>query len=206
MVLEYAWYPLLIFISTPYLLHSLGPEKYGHWMLMNATVGFGGTLNTGTSIATIKLISAGYGRLDRGEAEHVLRSSLTIGLIGGGLLSALIFLVFWYGGDILFAKMGSKSLVRLTGGIAALLAWIEQIDNVFASVFKGAEQFGRAARIEMASKTFQIIVAVLAVMTWGSLVALYAGLVLVALIRLVAKSWMAVQFLGVSRYVRPSKG
>jgi hypothetical protein len=39
MVLEYGWYPLLAFVATPYLLHSLGPEKYGHWMLLTAIVG-----------------------------------------------------------------------------------------------------------------------------------------------------------------------
>lgn len=68
-----------------------------------------------------------------------------------------------------------------------LLAWIEQLDNVFASALKGAEQFGRAARIEMASKTVQVVATLLAVAIWGSMAALYTALLLVAAARLVAK-------------------
>jgi O-antigen/teichoic acid export membrane protein len=202
-MLEYGWYPLLVFLSTPYLLRTLGAEKFGLWMLLNATVGFGAFLNVGTGAATIKQVSAGRGRAGGGDIERVVRSSLAISLIGGGLLAALIFVVFWFAGDTFFEKMGDRSLVRLTGAVAALLAWIEQIDNVFASALKGAEQFGRAARIEMGSKTAQIFSTVLAVAVWESMTALYAALVLVAIARLIAKSWMVRRFLTLSS-MRPS--
>ena len=202
-VLEYGWYPLLVFLSTPYLLRTLGAEKFGLWMLLTATVSFGAVLNVGTGAATIKQVSAGLGRADGGAIERVVRSSLAIALIGGGLLAALIFVVFWFAGDTFFEKMGDRSLVRLTGAVAALLAWIEQIDNVFASALKGAEQFGRAARIEMISKTAQIFAAVLAVAMWGSMTALYAALVLVAIARLIVKSWISWRALPLSS-LRPS--
>ncbi len=172
-------------------------------MLLIATVGFGAVLNVGTGAATIKQVSAGRGRADGGDIECVVRSSLAISLVGGGLLAALIFVVFWFAGDTFFEKMGDRSLVRLTGAVAALLAWIEQIDNVFASALKGAEQFGRAARIEMVSKTAQILAAVLAVAMWGSMTALYAALVLVAIARLIAKSWIAWRALPLSS-LRPN--
>ena len=197
-MLEYAWYPLLVFMVTPYFLNTLGPQKYGHWMLLTATVGFGTILNGGTGAATIKRVSAGQGRADGGDVERVIRSSLAIALVGGGLLAALIFVVFWLAGDTFFQKMGDQSIVRLTGGAAALLAWIEQTDNVFASALKGAEQFGRAARIEMTSNTVQIVAAVLTVSAWGSVAALYAALVLVAVTRLIAKAWMARRLLDLS--------
>ena len=202
-VLEYGWYPLLVFLSTPYLLRTLGAEKFGLWMLLTATIGFGAVLNVGTGAATIKQVSAGLGRADGGAIERVVRSSLAISLVGGGLLAALIFVVFWFAGDTFFEKMGDRSLVRLTGAVAALLAWIEQIDNVFASALKGAEQFGRAARVEMASKTVQVFAAVLAVAMWGSMTALYAALVLVAIARLLAKSWVARRSLHLSS-LRPT--
>jgi len=189
-MLEYGWYPLLFFIATPYLLHTLGPENYGHWMLLTATVSFGAVLNVGTGAATIKKISSDRGQASGGDVERVVRASLAIALVGGGLMAVLIFGVFWFAGDALFEKMGDRSLVRLTGTVAALLAWIEQIDNVFASALKGAERFGRAARVEMASKTVQILAAVLTVATWGSVVALYVALALVAVARLIAKAWM----------------
>jgi O-antigen/teichoic acid export membrane protein len=55
----------------------------------------------------------------------------------------------------------------------------------------------------MASKTLQIFAAVLAVTIWGSVAALYVVLVLVAVARLIAKSWAARRFLALSS-LRPT--
>lgn len=202
-ILEYGWYPLMVFITTPYFLHTLGAEGFGFWMLLTATAGFGAFLNAGTGAATIKQVSASYGRADRKNVGKVVRASLAISLTGGAILAAIIVLVFAAAGNLLFSKMGDQSLVLLTGSVAALLAVTEQIDNVFASALKGAEHFGHAARIEMLSKTAQTLAAVFAVSMWGGLASLYASLVLVALLRLVAKSWLVVHLLDVSS-LRPS--
>jgi O-antigen/teichoic acid export membrane protein len=193
-VMEYGWYPLLAFIATPYLLHTLGTENYGLWMLLGSIMGVGGILSVGTGTATIKNISAGLGQADMRDVEITIRSSLAIALIGGGALAALMFGVFWFAGHTFFEKMGDQSVIGETAGVGVLLAWIEQIDNVFASALKGAEQFGRAARIEMASKTAQIITSVLAVWAWGSLTALYIALTLVAVARLITKLFMVKRY------------
>lgn len=202
-MLEYGWYPLMIFITTPYFLHTLGAEGFGYWMLLTATAGFGSFLNAGTGAATIKQVSASYGRADGKSVGKVVRASLAIALMGGTILAAIIVLVFGAAGNLLFSKMGDPSLVLLTGIVAGLLAVIEQIDNVFASALKGAEHFGHAARIEMVSKTAQILAAVLAVFMWGGVAELYAALVLVAVVRLIAKSWLVSRLLGVTS-LRPS--
>lgn len=197
-ILEYGWYPLLVFATTPYFLHALGADGFGFWMLLTATVGFGSFLNIGTGAATIKHISAGYGRSDLQNVEKVVRTSLGIALLGGSALAVVIFTAYTFGGSFLFMKMGDPSLILLTGGVAALLSLIEQLDNVFASALKGAEQFGRAARIEISMKTSQLFAGVLAVFVWGHLVSLYAALVLFAFVRLAAKSWITLHALKIS--------
>jgi O-antigen/teichoic acid export membrane protein len=190
-MLEYGSYPLLLFIATPWFLHQLGTGGYGHWMLLTATVGFGGVLNAGTGAATIKAISAGIGRNDRADIEHAVRVSLAIALLGGAALALLVFSVFWFAGPTLLSRMGDPALIRLTGAAAAALIWLEQVDNVFSSSIKGAEHFGQAARIEIASKSVQIVVAALALWAWPALWALYLALLLVAGLRLIAKSAIA---------------
>lgn len=202
-VLEYGWYPLLLFIATPYFLHMLGTEKYGHWMMLTATVGFGGVLFAGTGAATVKEVSAGLGRGDDGHAERTVRSSLALAMLGGSALAAIVLAVFWFAGGTLFDRMGDRDLVRLTGVAAAVLIWLEQIDNVFASALKGAEQFGRAARIEIASKTAQILIAAAAVTVRPELRVLYSALVFVACVRLFAKAGVARSFLRLGS-LRPS--
>jgi len=187
-MLEYSWYPMLLFISTPWFLHQLGTQQYGHWMLLSATVNVGGILNSGTGAATIKTVSANIGRLADSLVEKTVKRSLAIAILGGGTLSLLVFLIFWFAGSLFLDRMGSLSLVRTTGVAAALLLWIEQLDNVFASSLKGAEHFGLAARIEIASKTAQILVAAIALISYPNLDGLYSALFLVALLRLTTKA------------------
>lgn len=197
-MLEYGWYPLLLFMATPWFLHRLGTEQYGNWMLLTATVGFGGVLNAGTGAATIKAVSAGVGRAASHDAERAVRTALGIALLGGGGLALLVFCVFWLAGGELLGRMGSPILIKLTGVAAALLIWVEQLDNVFSSAMKGAEQFGQAARVEIASKTLQILAAAAVLLPWPNLWALYVALLLVSILRLLAKTIIAKRVLGLS--------
>ncbi|OIQ97570.1 polysaccharide biosynthesis protein [mine drainage metagenome] len=199
-LLEYLCYPLIIFVATPYLLHTLGAENYGYWMLLNAIVSLGVVLNVGTSAATIKLISAGIGKQNNGDITHIVNSSLTIAIFGGGLLALIISIVFSLMGTGLFEKMSNHSLLLLTGLTAALLAWIEQIDNVFTSTIKGSEKFGLAAKIEIISKTLQILVAVLVVGFSGSMAAFYFSFVIVAVCRLFIKYLVVKKYLNISNF------
>lgn len=196
MTLEYAWYPVLAFIATPYFFHVLGAQKYGHWMLLTAIVNFGAFLSVGTGAATIKYVSSYRGRASANDVGSVVRASLALALLAGALFAAGILSAFYLGGDALFAKMGDQSLVRLTGAVAAVLFLVEQIDNIFSSALKGAEKFGRAAQIEMTSKGVQILCAVLSVKLWGTITALYFTLIVVAVLRLLAKARIAKRSLG----------
>lgn len=201
-VLEYGWYPLLLFATTPWFLHRLGAEGYGYWMLLTATVGFGGALNAGTGAATIKTISSRLGRNQ--DTQGQIRASIGIALIGGGALALLVLLAYWLGGGLLLGRMGTDAaLVRLTGIVAALLIWLEQLDNVASSTLKGAEQFGYAARLEILGKSVQTIIAGIAIWRWPSLGALYLALLAGALVRLSAKAAVVRRLFTISSF-RPS--
>jgi O-antigen/teichoic acid export membrane protein len=185
---EYGWYPLLLLVSTPWFLHQLGTDQYGYWMLLTATIGFGGVLNTGTGAATIKAVSAAVGRNgDLVGTQRIVRASLAIAILGGGALGVLVFVIFTLFGTSLLGQMNAPELVRQTGVAAALLIWLEQLDNVFSSTLKGAEHFGIAARIEIISKTAQVACSAAALWVWPNLPALYLSLIVVAVLRLSAK-------------------
>jgi O-antigen/teichoic acid export membrane protein len=194
-MMEYGAYPLLLFTATPWFLHRLGAERYGHWMLLNAAVGFGGALNTGTGAATIKSVSAAIGRAADKHAERTVRSALAIALLGGCALALAVVIVFWFADTTWLRKMGDPALVRLTGAAAALLIGIEQIDSVFSSAMKGAEHFGSAAKVEIGSKAFQIASASLVLFVSPTLSSLYITLAVVALLRLAAKQALATRLL-----------
>src|SRR3546814_13337450 len=68
---------------------------------------------------------------------------------------------------------------------------------------KGAEQFGQAARVEIVSKTTQVLAAALVMIPWPGLGTLYAALLVVAVLRLLAKVTIARRLLGLTD-LRPS--
>jgi O-antigen/teichoic acid export membrane protein len=171
-------------------------------MLLTATVGFGGALNAGTGAATIKSVSTSIGRSESSEAG--VRASFGIAMVGGGALASLILILFWFAGGALLGRMGSDvGLVRVTGLAAALLLWLEQIDNVASSAMKGAERFGHAARLEIIGKSVQIALAMLATWRWPTLSALYIALSAGAVVRATAKLITARRLLGM-RNLSPS--
>ncbi len=204
-MLEYGWFPLLAFVTTPYFWHALGEQRFAYWILLTATVGFGGILNAGTGTATIKLVSAARGTDDAKAAELTIRTALAIAIAIGGALALVIFAIFWFGGTTLFNEMGDADLVHLTGAVAAVLIWIEQLENVFASALKGAEYFGPAARVEILSKTAQIVVALLVFALTGSFGGLYLSLIVVGVLRLALKASVARRLLGLTS-LRPRFG
>jgi O-antigen/teichoic acid export membrane protein len=202
-ILEYAWHPLLLFVFTPWFLYHLGTDAYGHWMLLTATVGIGGVLSTGTGAATVKAISSAIGRNAAGDSERAVNASLAIAILGGGVLALLVLAIFWIGGASLLGRMGELELLRLTGIVAAVLLWLEQLDNVFSSAMKGAECFAQAARVEIISKSAQVTIAAVAMVVTAELWALYTSLVLVGMFRLLIKAILARRLLGIQR-IRPS--
>jgi hypothetical protein len=202
-MLEYGWYPLLLFVATQWFLQRLGTTQYGHWMMLAATVGFGGVLSGGTGAATIWGVSANIGRLGHRDAGSVIRASLAVALVGGGTLALIVFSLFWFAGATLFGRMGSIELVRMTGLAGGLLIWVEQLDTVFSSALKGAEKFSLAARAEILAKTLQIIAGALILRWYATLEALYITLFAVALLRLLAKMVLVNRHFGLA-HLRPS--
>lgn len=188
---EYAWYPLLLLLITPLLLASLGAEQYGQWMLLTATVGVGSLLNTGTGAATIKAVSS---RLDASTAHSVdraIQSSLAIALTAGTILAGAISGFFWILGPELLHKMGSASVIRITGIAAAALIWLENIDNVFASALRGAELFKQNAQIEIVAKTTQAAGSVALATLCPDITALFLLLIFIGIVRLFSRAFTA---------------
>ena len=183
---EYAWYPILLLLSTPWFLDRLGAEQYGSWMLMNATIGLGGVLTVGTGAATIKFISASKDR-DPATIAEPIRVSLGIAIVGGGSLALIVASIFLLGGTSLLSRMGSASNIHWIGCSAALLIWIEQIDSVFSSSMKGFERFNLSAIVEMSAKTAQVLAALLAATWLSSVDAVFVALIVTAIARLIAK-------------------
>lgn len=156
-------------------------------MLLLSAVSISTILTAGTGAATVKFISAGLGSGNSGRVNETVGASVTIALIGGGLLATATMALFWWGADRVFGRMGDLRCVHITGLTAAVLIWIEQFDNAFSSTLKGAERYSVAARVEMLSRTGQIVATVLVLLAGGGLLAIYVAFFMTSLLRLMLK-------------------
>jgi O-antigen/teichoic acid export membrane protein len=200
LVLEYSWYPFLTFLSTPYLLNRLGVDNYGLWVLFNTTIGISIAISSGTSLSVIKNISSIEWMDNPRVVELIIRSSLALSIVCGSLLSVICFSAFWFGANTFFEKMGNEEILLLIGVLAAVIISIEQIDAVLTAALKGAEQFGPTAKVEISFKALQIILAVVAVGFWGSLQIVFYIMVLISVIRLIAKYLMVKRFFKIASF------
>ena len=85
--------PLLVAIFTvPYVIHHLGPDRYGLYSLAWILVGYFALFNLGIGPATTKYVAEllGNGEIDRlpGLVWTAVASQTCLGLVGGTLLAA----------------------------------------------------------------------------------------------------------------------
>jgi O-antigen/teichoic acid export membrane protein len=103
-------------------------------------------------------------------------------------MAAFVLSFFLFGATTVLTKMPDRRLLQITGAVAAVLIWLDQVDNVFASSLKGAERFAEAARIEMVARFCQISFCALIVVNLPRLTLVYSALIVVAIARTLAKA------------------
>jgi O-antigen/teichoic acid export membrane protein len=148
-------FPILfsVFI-TPIVVHRLGIETYGIYILVNTILGFLGLLDLGLGAALMKYISefVALGRLD--ELREFLYSANTAYALVG--LAGLI--IFWLLGTFflfLFHITGTSQhsilIVFLLGG---LIFFINTANNVYTTIPAALQRFDLVTKINLAQITF----------------------------------------------------
>ncbi len=161
---DYLVLPVLFLIFTPFLVHRLGVEHFGIWMLVTALSGMTGIFAFGLGDATIKYVSMYRARGDHSGVSTVVRSSMTM-YAGLGILTAALF----YVAAPLLARHGFKiarqdealavAALRIGGVIFAVRA----ISMVFVASLQGCERYDLSARITIVVKAVTLLAAVAAV-------------------------------------------
>ena len=196
-ILEYLWNPLLGIMLTPVLLEALGEELFGYWTLLFAAISLGAILNFGTGTAVVKRI-AESDPSDPNARVRLLQSAMAIACLGAAASSLALGLSFHFGGERVFPRMGRLDLLVFVGWCAALVCFIEQLDNVLASALKGLERFSLAANVEVASRTFQFALVAATALHFKALEPVCLAVVTSSLLRLAAKTAVVARLLGAS--------
>jgi len=180
---DYLATPILMIAATPLLTSWLGVHQYGIWMLANAISGTLGVFNMGLGDATIKYVSSYHARGDERSVVRVIRSTLTIYALLGGVLTVLIFftapLLVHY---VFKIKSRDHTLAIQAIQLAGIGLSIRSIDSVFLSALRGVERYDLTAKVTMAVKTATAVSAVfLAAIGYGVIEILLSSVALTAL-------------------------
>jgi len=157
-----AWPVLELLISvgvqvllTPVLLHRLGAQQFGVWILVQTTLLAAAALSFGASAGLLPVLSATLHRGDIAAARAALRWLFRrVAAVAGSLLVGLVIAAScgWIPG------MPGWPAATLWPLALATLAWMTatELDNATASALKAQGRFGATAQSEVAARLAQL--------------------------------------------------
>lgn len=192
--LESLLYPMLLLGVTPMLAAALQPEGFGLWTLYLAVVAIGSAASAGTATAISTVIAQCVGEGRQADIPGHVRDALSIAGVRSGAL-ALLLAVVSVPLSAGFERLGPMATVATVCVAGVAVAWLEQLDQVHAAVWKGLEAFASAARAEVLLRVLQVAVLVAGVAAGAGVVVLIGLHLLASILRLVIKRhWVLQQF------------
>jgi O-antigen/teichoic acid export membrane protein len=183
-IAEYIAQPVSMLLAAPFLVHKLGLNQYGIWMLVSAILGSMGILSTGFGDATVRYVSAYRGQGNPAGIERTIRATLTINAFLGGLFGLLVWVAAPFAVDHIFTieyffRTASIQAIR----ISAVILVVRSVESVFVSTLRAFERYGPPVRLNVFLRSIVVVSAVvLAAMGHGVVAIMCATLFWSALI------------------------
>jgi O-antigen/teichoic acid export membrane protein len=177
---QLAW-PISQLVLTPILLHRLGPEQFGFWVLALTPLIGAATLSLGRSVSLLAVVPRLCARDEHAAVRPLVAGVLTlIGLISTSLLAVLFAAQHWFGPN-LSASLDQPFLYVVL--VLALVAATE-VDSTISYTLKGLGKFKLPAQAELIARAMQLSVTTMAVGVGGTAVQVMA----IALLAVMAKT------------------
>ncbi len=152
------------FFMLPFLVHSLGDEQYGIWVLVGAVVGFYGLLDVGLGSAITRFVVRAVHSDRDSEKEVNIALSTSVFLFSGvGLLSLVVTLVIILLLPQFVASDVNRSLAQLLVAILGLKVSILFPITSFSGMLFAKYRFDIISYIQLFSLVFRTSLIVLVV-------------------------------------------
>jgi O-antigen/teichoic acid export membrane protein len=182
-VAEYIAQPGAMIVAAPLLIHRLGAEQYGIWMLVSALVGGIGTLSTGFGDATVKYVSSCRGRNDTAGIEHAIRTTLTINVSLGLCFAILIYAAAPTAVHRIFTIAASfQHPAEIAIRIGAIVLAVRSVEGVFVSTLRAFERYGPPVKLNVRGRVITVLLAVILAAYGYGVVAIMAGTLGIAVV------------------------
>jgi len=137
-----SWSVVLLVVSTPILLRSLGQQRFGIFLLVSVVIGYVGFLDLGLAPALVRAVAMLRASDDIGALQRVIATAFTLLLLVGALgCISIVVAAPWIGAFVLHVNRHVQpeavSVVRLAGlGFGVNMALV-----VFVAVTLGLQRF-----------------------------------------------------------------
>jgi O-antigen/teichoic acid export membrane protein len=160
------------FVLAPFVVHSLGNEAYGAWVLLGSLVGYLGLLDLGVRGAVTKYVATHHARRNHPEASQVASAALTL-FSGFGLLAVLAAFTFAQFGLQFFEISdefadAARFVLRLGGATIG----VSIIGGVFGGIVVGRQRFDLINGVSVTIEVVRGCLVFLALRAGGGLVEL----------------------------------
>ena len=169
--LESLLYPSLLLAATPFLVAALQQSGFGLWCFYLAIVAVGAAASAGTAQAIATVIARCRAHGQDPEIHLHVDEALTIARVDFGCVVVVLGLIS-LPATLLLGALGDARLVACLCLAGLAVAWVEHLDQVYAGVWKGMEDFASAARAEVFLRALQFSLLLGALQAGAGLIAL----------------------------------
>lgn len=158
---------VVMFFLSPFVVHSLGKVEYGIWSLLTVFTGYMGVLDLGVRASTGRYVILYLGKGDHESLDQTVRTSLGL-YTGLGVLCVIVGALLGWLFPSFFDSVPADYvlLTQLLLPLLALNLFFSALQGVFSSVLAAHDRFDLTRGVDLA---------ILAVQTTGTVVALNAG-------------------------------
>ncbi len=159
-LLEFAIYPMLMLVATPFFLKKLGVEQLGIWMLINSIIGSLTLLNGGFGDAAIKYISKYNAKNDSEGVSRVVNTtfSLFVSISIGFIVIGYLVLVAEDRLQLFSSGVKHRELLFQSFYVVISLFAFRLIEQVVLSFFRGFERYDIASKFSIISKSTMLLI------------------------------------------------
>lgn len=195
-LLEFAIYPLLMLLATPFFIEKLGVEQLGIWMLINSIIGSLTLLNGGFGDAAIKYISKYNAKNDSAGVSRVVNTtfSLFVSISAIFILIAYLLLVGEDHLQLFSSDVKHRELLFQSFYAVVLLFAFRLIEQVVLSFFRGFERYDVASKFSIISKSTMLLINIALAAMGYSLIQIFISSTVVTFINLLFEIWWLKKF------------
>jgi len=156
------WFLILVFLTTPYIVHKLGTSAYGVLSMVTVVIGYFGFLDLGLGQAVIKYVSEYYAKRDYDTIRKIISTALAVYFLMGSIGAAIIVSLT----TVLVTRVLKipSNLISVSSSvfyISAIGFLINMPLNVFGSIPKALQRFDIANKLGICLGSLQTFLTVL---------------------------------------------